>query len=81
MAVDCKYGKVTLEKGTIGEDEPVMVFRAQDELLPQVIEFYLQLCAKVGSPDNHLDKVLDAKEFIQDWQFKNPHKVPTSSSC
>lgn len=36
MAVDRKYGRVTLERGTIGEDEPVVVFRAQDKMLPEL---------------------------------------------
>ena len=30
MGIDAKYGRVTTERGDIGEDEPVVVFRAQD---------------------------------------------------
>jgi hypothetical protein len=37
MAVDKKYGRVTLENGSIGEDEPVVVFRAQDVVLPRLL--------------------------------------------
>jgi hypothetical protein len=34
VAVDRKYGRVTTERGTIGEDEPVIVFRAQSSSWP-----------------------------------------------
>lgn len=37
MAIDLKYGRVTLENADIGEDEPVVVFRARDALLPKVL--------------------------------------------
>jgi hypothetical protein len=58
MAIDTKYGRVTTERGTIGEDEPVVVFRAQDELLPKVLAYYHQLCLEEGSPRHHLDGII-----------------------
>ncbi|HEY5484425.1 MAG TPA: hypothetical protein VIK31_11555 [Propionibacteriaceae bacterium] len=35
---DSTYGKVTTEHGTIGADEPVIVFRAKDKLLPALLD-------------------------------------------
>jgi len=58
MALDGKYGRVTLERGDIGEDEPVVVFRAQDALLPKVLDWYATECLKAGSPRHHVDLVL-----------------------
>lgn len=80
MAVDNKYGKVTFEHGTIGEDEPVIVFRAQDALLLAVIDEYRELCEQHGSPDHHLDLIDDTYNQIKNWQIDNADRVrlPTS---
>lgn len=80
MAIDNKYGKVTLERGTIGEDEPVVVFRAQDALLPKVLAYYHLFCLREGSPQNHLDNILLARNRVMHWQENNPSKIPSSTS-
>lgn len=80
MAIDSKYGHVTLERGTIGADERVVVFRAQDRLLPAVLDFYLAVCAKEGSPQQHLDAILDAKASVVEWQSNNPTQTPQSAT-
>lgn len=38
MAIERKYGRFPVRG--IPDDEPVFLFRAQDELVPQVIDFY-----------------------------------------
>jgi hypothetical protein len=78
MAIDGKYGRVTLEKGTIGDDEPVVVFRAQDKELLRVLKVYRDLCNAGGSPDRHLAAIDDASERIAAWQAVNPTKTPSS---
>jgi hypothetical protein len=78
MAEDLKYGKVTLERGTIGENEPVVIFRARDKLLPKVLAYYHLFCLKEGSPKKHLDLIMQRHEEIKDWQNKNETKVPAS---
>jgi hypothetical protein len=80
MAIDIKYGRVTTERGTIGEDEPVVVFRAQDTLLPKVLAYYLLFCVKAGSPRHHLDAIIDARDAVQAWQSHNRTKTPSSDS-
>lgn len=79
MAVDGKYGQVTLERGTIGEDEPVVVFRAQDEALPAVLAWYRDHCARLGSPERHLSAIDDAAASVISWQAGHPTKVPESA--
>lgn len=76
MAFNLKYGQVTLERGTVGDTEPVMVFRAQDKLLPQVLNNYYDLCEKAGSPDKHLSIIMDKKVMVEQWQQNNKTKVP-----
>lgn len=78
MGIDGKYGRVTTEHGTIGEDEPVVVFRAQDKLLPDVLTFYELLCKYSGSPQHHLDRIIKSEEEIRFWQRNNFTKIPTS---
>lgn len=78
MAKDLKYGHVTLEHGSIGEDEPVMVFRAKDRLLPTIIDMYLILCRLAGSPNRHLRLITENRDIIAAWQKKNPTKTPDS---
>lgn len=80
MGYDGKYGRVTTEHGNIGEDEPVIVFRAQDKLLPEVLLAYYQLCAQNGSPSFHLKIVEEACERILKWQHTpgNFTKIPNS---
>jgi hypothetical protein len=78
MAKDLKYGHVTLEHGSIGEDEPVMIFRAKDRLLPGLINLYLMMCQDAGSPQRHLDLVAENRDIIQAWQKQNLTKTPDS---
>lgn len=78
MAIDLKYGHVTLERGTIGEDEVVVVFRAQDDLLPKVLAYYHLFCLKAGSPRRHLDMILNARDGVMRWQDNNKTKTPSS---
>ncbi len=80
MALDPKYGKVTLQRGNVGEDEPVVVFRARDALLPKVMEEYLRLCKAAGVPSKHLDQIGETSNKIKTWQMKNETKVPASEN-
>ena len=48
MAMDRKYGYVKL--GTMAEDEPIFILRAQDKLMQEALSHYAELCIKAGSP-------------------------------
>lgn len=80
MAIDNKYGRVTVENGDIGEDEPVVVFRAQDALLPKVLMYYHLFCLKFHSPRKHLDLIVDSLRKVEKWQLENPDKVQVPRS-
>lgn len=80
MAIDGKYGRVTLERGTIGEDEPVVVFRAQDAMLMDVLQHYRELCVAAGSPERHLTAIDAAATAVNVWQAEHPTQVPQSAS-
>lgn len=80
MPVDGKYGYVTTERGSIGYSEPVVVFRAQDQLLVKVLSYYLLLCAEAGSPEKHLKLIDLTIRNVAEWQAGNFTKVPSSDS-
>lgn len=80
MGIDGKYGRVTTERGTIGDDEPVIVFRAQDELLSMVLTHYYELCVRAGSPHHHLQRVATTLTEVLEWQAINKTKVPESKA-
>jgi hypothetical protein len=81
MGRDGKYGAVITEFGDIGSDEPVVVFRAQDLLLPKVLAYYHLFCLQKGSPRNHLDIILDTLGTVRKWQSdpNNFTKIPEST--
>jgi hypothetical protein len=79
MAIDRKYGRVTTERGDIGEDEPVFVFRAQDQVTPWLLVEYEDLCRRAGSPQRHLDGIAAAREQIVAWQADHHTQVPQSA--
>jgi hypothetical protein len=67
MAMDLKYGKVTFEKGAIGEDEPVFVLRAQDACAIHTMEWYRDLAKKAGCPDGHIYNTEEAVRAFDAW--------------
>jgi hypothetical protein len=70
MAISGKYGKVFISK--IGEEEPVFILRAQDQLAAQAIEMYRDLVAKKGLPRAEtLEKEI---ESFRNW--KGPKRMP-----
>ena len=79
MGYDNKYGYVTLERSTIGDNEPVVVFRAQDRLLPKLLKVYKIMCELAGSPQHHLDLIHDSAMKIKAWQESNFTKTPESA--
>jgi hypothetical protein len=80
MALDTKYGRVTTERGDIGTDEPVVVFRAQDALLPAVLDYYRELANQAGSLQKHLDLIDRYKVNVIEWQRSNFTKISESFS-
>jgi hypothetical protein len=70
MAVSGKYGKLNISK--IGEDEPVFILRAQDNLAAQTMETYKELVsAHNQTMADDLQKEIDAFR-----QWEGPKKTP-----
>lgn len=79
MGFDRKYGRVTTEHGDIPDDEPVVVFRARDKHLPDVLSYYAEMCSG-DSPDRHSALVEGTFNAVDGWQKAHPEKVRTPDS-
>jgi hypothetical protein len=66
MAFDRKYGTIPIEG--IPDDEPVIVFRAQDQTTPNVIVAAIKLAVMAGADLGHVASLLRAKVEIERWQ-------------
>jgi hypothetical protein len=75
MGYDRKYGKVTTEHGDIPDDEPVIVFRARDKMVPAMLHFYMEMCESNGSPARHIDLIEGTKRQIVQWQLDHRAQV------
>jgi hypothetical protein len=80
MAIDLKYGRVSVENvpgNPFGEDEPVIVFRARDKNILDLLDKYEMLCKEGGSPDEHLTAIRVVRANMERWQRENPDLVKT----
>ena len=51
MAIEGKYGKITTERGTIPDDEPVFLLRAQDKLASPTVRMYAAMRRASGDEE------------------------------
>lgn len=80
MGYDRKYGQVTTERGTIGDDEPVFVIRGADKSAPNAIRAYASNAAICGADDDMIANVRERANQVAAWQAEHPDlvKVPTT---
>ena len=70
MAIDSKYGIITTQYGYINEDEPVVIFRAQDKIALTILKIYRDLYALLGGNRDMLT-ILDADiKAFEVWRKK-----------
>ena len=77
--IDGKYktdGNVTKLDGTpIPDDEPLVLFRAKDKLLPQLLEDYNKLCQDAGCQAQQVETLGPLIQQVKDWQATHQDKV------
>lgn len=66
--------------GLLGEDEPVVVFRARDVLLPDVLSAYVDRIECLRLDQEQADQMRDRQGEVEAWQVANPDllKTPTA---
>src|SRR5262245_13016955 len=83
MARDGKYGKAEFPEAHwthFEDDEPIFVFRPQDNHTTEVLKFYRQKCVQSGAPQHHLTLIDLQIQKIKQWQRENFVQDPTSNS-
>jgi hypothetical protein len=79
--IDSKYktsGTITKLDGTvIPDDEPLFLFRAQDRLLSQVLDYYVGLREEAGSSANGIAALKKYVDTIKRWQQDNSDRTQT----
>lgn len=75
MAESMKFGRVTTERGDIPDDEPVFVMRGADQVVPEALAVYWELCQSAGADPTHLDAIQAARERFVLWQHAHPERV------
>ena len=71
MALDGKYGKVTLEKKpNVPDAEPVFVLRGQDKVAFGVVKFYASQYLRATGDDKGYQSILDQAKAMEEWPTK-----------
>ncbi|MDB5178530.1 MAG: hypothetical protein JWN01_473 [Patescibacteria group bacterium] len=77
--IDTKYqtsGDITKLDGTpIPADEPLMLFRGRDKLLPQLLDHYKVLRINAGSSEKFIKILQKQIDAIKQWQANNPDRI------
>lgn len=74
MGRDQKYGQVETEHGSIPDDEPVFLLRAQDKCAVPTMVAYYSSALKEGATTEFCDDVVQALNRFNEW--KGHRKVP-----
>jgi hypothetical protein len=77
--IDSKYkttGEIFKYDGTpIPEDEPLILFRGRDRLVPQMLDYYNELRIKAGTSQKNMPLLQKQIEVIKRWQAENPDRT------
>ena len=57
------------------EDEPIMIFRAKDALLPEVMKHYISLRRQHGQSDASLADLQAYSDELANWQAAHPDRL------
>lgn len=82
--VDRKYhGQVFKADGTPVPEEEIIVFRATDKAVPEMLEAYYNKCKELGADVEHLTAVNLLYKRVISFQEENPErcKVPDTTQA
>jgi hypothetical protein len=68
FGIDSKYGKVTVEKKTLLDGEPVFLLRARDKQSVAAIRHYAVSCELAGCSDEFIEHLIDEANKFDNWQ-------------
>lgn len=69
----------TANNTVIPDDEPLMLLRGRDRLLPETLDFYLRLRQQTGMTEDQLSDLKTQIKNIKQWQASHPDRLNTPS--
>ncbi len=73
MGYDQKYGQIHAERKFIPLDEPVFLFRGQDQLAPAIIREYAFRYVEATGDEDAAARIREQADRMEAWQ---PRKIP-----
>ncbi len=70
------YNRMQDPEGKIGEDEPVFILRAQDELAPATIDHWSNLLEAHDGDPRAVKLARDWAQEMRHWQISHKTKLP-----
>jgi hypothetical protein len=80
--IDRKYATTgdiirKLDNSVLPPDEPLILFRGRDRLLPQMLDYYMSLKVEVGSTKERFNVLQSDIDAIKQWQNSHPDRLRT----
>ena len=73
-------GKFTVEQlpghDPLHPDEPIIVFRGRDVVLPGLLRLYADTCETLGSPEQHVTSARTKMDEVMAFQNEHGFKIP-----
>ena len=79
MKMDHKYnGEIFKNDGTVVPEDEWIVFRAKDQVVPMMLDFYLMKCIELNANSFHVKEIELLINRVNQFQYANPKrcKVP-----
>ena len=64
---------------TIGENEPVFLLRAKDQIAPDTLDFWASQLEKAGGDPDTVAHVRRWAGLMRKWQHENESKIPDAA--
>ena len=64
---------------SVPEDEPIFILRGRDALAEATIGYYINLCWKMGVPEDRRQQLLAVGEKFHDYAKRKTTKTPGST--
>lgn len=69
------YNRIQDPAGKIGEDEPVFLIRAHDEIAPEVVRAWADYNEEAGGDDELSRLARDHADLMEAWQKRHGKKL------
>lgn len=77
MKLDAKFSGVIIKakNGAIVPPDEYIVFLAQDQALPAMLEFYEKECRRLGAAKEQLAAIQQMRARLKSWRDRHPDRL------